>query len=294
MIDRIVLYLTDKVTGWLFSTAAITDPRIRPVCSAAAGGPCDEGSIRRELTPSSLLLDCRPFDAGSSDARICVSVGRGWSRQCRDMLDASVRAFPERGYKVARNGPLSNPYAPGMEPGYLSLMIEVDKGTFLMPNDDLDMEKAGRLQGAIAAFYTSVLDNQANITETYRRYFPLFHACRERIWSEPRFFSAPIPQYFLNVKTPASLGAYLKAVETRPDLFRTGEGHVICQYWGSPMSGATTNVVINLRTGKTREWSGGGYHAKSIAWRDELKAYPVRKESALPLAVIAEMLQDGR
>ena len=110
------------------------------------------------------------------------------------------------------------------------------------------------------------------------------------------FFSVPgerSEQRFLNGKPSASLGAYLKAVDTHPELFRSGKDKVICRYFGSPMSGATVNTVINLRTGRITTRRGGAYHAKSVAWSEELKVYPACAGSSLPLPVIAEILRGG-
>lgn len=287
MIERIVL-CTHLETNALFTTVKMTDPRIRPAVFPLAG----EGDVRDLLGPHSLLLFCESFRGGPGDADICLTRGCFRHRPGAGFMDMVCGAFRHSGYSVSSGGNVfSGACVPRMPFRYPVAGVAVSEAVLTEGDGTWDMGKIGRLQTALASLFDDIL---APATESaYERCFPLFYARRKDIWQDPRFFSAPIPQRFLNGKPSASLGAYLKAVDTHPELFRPGKDKVICHYFGSPMSGATVNTVINLSTGRITTRRSGAYHAKSVAWSEELKAYPACAGSSLPLPVIAEILRGG-
>ena len=123
---------------------------------------------------------------------------------------------------------------------------------------------------------------RANTIETYEKNFRLLYGNREKIWTDPRFYSAEIGVHIMG-GIPVSLGGMLKAIDAHPELFRVGENRVICHYFGSPLSGTTVCRVVNLDTGKMRRMILGRYEAKTSAILEAVKEFPV-SEAAMPLS----------
>lgn len=289
MIDRIVLHVPLESSGgssegnWLFATPSMTDPRIHLVGEAE-----DIGAV---LTPSSLLLDCRTFAPDLSVAEICLGVNADWSQPGKELLDEVAESFRRRGYQVGFNSPFFGSLAPRMKFRYPAVLVGVNRGLFLDGDGEMDFDRASGLREAIGALYRHLLDKRENTVQTYLDNFPLFYENKETIWRNPRFFSAETGMSLLG-HTSVSLGGMLKAIDAHPELFRPGgkDPCAIAQFFGSPMSGATVNRVVNLRTGRVRTRKDGGFHARSRAVSEAMGEYPVSKQAALPLSIIVEEL----
>lgn len=295
MIDRIVLnILDDRLTGtatdWLFATASLGDPRIRPVFHENDASVAD---IRRELTPSSLLVDCHSFPPELSDVDVCIGVNGDWSAPGKELVSRVSDPFERRGYKVGVNTPYANSFAPHMPFHYPSVMIEVNKGTYLDGNGELDLKKATKLKEAIGEMYSMILDDELALLEIYKNSFPLLFRNRERIWSDPRMACSEVVGFRILGKMHVSLGAILRAIEDSGDLFRYGPDGVVCYFAGNPMTGTTTNRVADLRTGRVSTRKDGSFHARAVAIRSALRTYPVSRKGTLPLTVIIGKLSDG-
>lgn len=250
--------------------------------------------LRKELTPNSLLVDCHSFPADLSDTEICLGVNGDWSRPAKTLLTKVFDLFVRKGYRVSVNEPYSNSFAPVMPFPYPSLMIEVNKNTYLDARGELDLEKASRLKGTIGALYSMILDNESEFLEFYKEHFALLYRCRGRIWEDPRMASSEVVGFSILGKMHVSLGAMLKAIEDSGDLFRCGPDGVVCYFAGNPMTGTTTNRVVDLKTGRVSTRRDSSFHARAVAIRTALKSFPVSRRGTLPLTEIVRRLsEDG-
>lgn len=113
---------------------------------------------------------------------------------------------------------------------------------------------------------------------------------RNEIWANPRMASALTGTAYFNGKR-ATVGGFLKAVESHPDLFRCKDS-IIVSFGGSIFSGATFNTAVNLKDGHTSSFKGGSFGRKLRAYIEGHAQYPVR-EDAFPLSKVIEMLRNG-
>ena len=294
---------TDWYTGYLFGTAAMADPRIRPVIFPWSRFFCDvakpeeneynltylehKARVIQELTPASLLIDCHSFPSDLSDVEVCIGVNADWSQPDKDMLDLVFRHFSGRGYKVAFNTPYSRSYAPEMPFRYPSLMIDLNKSTYLDRAGNLDNSKADKMKLAIEQLFNAVL--RPWLEEIFRENLRLFYENREKIWANPRMASALTGRR--NFNAPITLGGYLAAIEARPDLF-VHKGSLVINYAGSMFSGACSCSLMNLKTGKLTSWEEGSFHSRRRAMEEAHARFP-ENDGALPLSVVAEILKKG-
>jgi len=109
------------------------------------------------LSPSTILIDCHSFPEDLSDVDICIGVNDDWSRPEERFLRSTVAHFSESGYRTEINKPYSNSMTPKCDHSYMSVMIEVNKGTYLRPNGELNPEKALRLRGSIESYFRGLL-----------------------------------------------------------------------------------------------------------------------------------------
>jgi len=116
--------------------------------------------LRSALTPGSFLLDCHSFPSDLSDIDVCIGVNEDWSRPATDLVDRIMRGFGDAGYRTALNRPYSNSVSPKMPFRYPSLMVELNKRTYMEDDVQLDGEKAGRLMDVIDRALSLILDGE--------------------------------------------------------------------------------------------------------------------------------------
>ena len=330
-VDTQIQRWTDWYTGHLFGTAALKDPRIRPVVFPWSRFFCDverleddplekkgqglaytnfEGCVRRlseqekeriyrdyylehmaavmkELTPTSMLIDCHSFPSDLSDVEVCIGINPDWSMPDKTLLIGIKYLFELRGYKTEFNNPHSNSYAPEMHFPYPSLMIELNKSTYMTPDGQLDHARAERLQLTIEQLYDRILSPW--VREVYNDNFMLLYDNREIIWKNPRMASALIgmEQFSSNI----TLGGYLLAVEQNPELFRRKRG-VIISFVGHPLIGPSSSTLLNLKTGRTSTLTEYKHKELRAAVQQAMTRFP-SLEGALPLSTVVEMLKKG-
>lgn len=303
-IDAQIQRWTDWYTGFLFGTAALTDPRIRPVIFPWSRFYCDVGSpelnefnlvyldhqakVMQELTPTSLLIDCHSFPSDLSDVEVCIGVNVDWSQPDKDLLDLVYHLFERKGYKVGFNRPCAGSYAPEIPFKYPSLKIALNKSTYLDTDGNLDNGKAGKMKLAIEQFFDAVF--RPWLVETFLVNWQLFYDNREKIWANPRMASALTGKVYYNGR-PITIGGYLAAVDEYPDLF-VHKNSVVISFAGSLFSGACECSLMNLKTRKKTTWREGTFHSRRKAMEEVHARFPV-SEGALPLSIVAEMLKKG-
>lgn len=304
-IDEHIQRWTDWGTNHLFGMAAFKDPRIHPVAFPWSRFFCDVerleneniyrsyylehmAAIMKELTPSSMLIDCHSFPADLSDVEVCIGVNKDWSQPDKDLLSRIERIFQSRGYKTAFNKPYSNSFAPRMNFRYPSLMIELNKSIYMNADGEIDREKSEKITAAIEKMYDMIFEPWVHVVFHQNAYF--LYEKRFEIWSNPRMASALTGTVYYNGKR-VTIGGYLKAVEMYPDLFFT-RNSLIVDFGGSPLSGATVNTAVKLGNGLIWSFKGSSFGSKTKAYVEGHSFYPVR-EGALPLSIVVEILKNS-
>lgn len=83
------------------------------------------------LKENALLLDCHSFPGELSDVDICIGYNEDWSKPSKETIDFVVNHFMDCGYKVGVNYPYSNSETLMCSFRYHSLMLEVNKRSYL-------------------------------------------------------------------------------------------------------------------------------------------------------------------
>lgn len=118
----------------------------------------------KALRPEALLIDCHSFPAELSQTDICIGTNADWSRPDNKLIDKILFHFQSKGYSVGLNEPYSNSISPETGFRYSSLMIEVNKRTYLLGSQELDISKANTLRNCIEECFIDLL--AGNTTKT--------------------------------------------------------------------------------------------------------------------------------
>ena len=94
--------------------------------------------LRDNLCEGALLLDCHSFPSEMSDVDVCIGYNEDWSKPSKETIELAVSLFEDSGYKVGINEPYSNSEAPDCPFAYQSMMLEVNKKTY-MENGSLSL-----------------------------------------------------------------------------------------------------------------------------------------------------------
>ena len=87
--------------------------------------------LRDSLCEGALLLDCHSFPSEMGDIDICIGFNEDWSKPDKNTIEMVVCLFEEYGYKVGINEPYSNSETPDCPFQYQSMMLEVNKKTYM-------------------------------------------------------------------------------------------------------------------------------------------------------------------
>ena len=117
-------------------------------------------SISRELTDTTLLIDCHSFNNEiAKDVDICIGFNEDWSKPDDNVIIGITSIFAAAGYKVKFNNPYSNSITPKSDSLYKSIMIEVNKKIYLRNNNEINVDTlyAPKLSNTIKKVYDFVL-----------------------------------------------------------------------------------------------------------------------------------------
>ena len=117
-------------------------------------------SISRELTDTTLLIDCHSFNNEiAKDVDICIGFNEDWSKPDDNVIIGITSIFAAAGYKVKFNNPYSNSITPKSDSLYKSIMIEVNKKLYLRNNNEINVDTlyAPKLSNTIKKVYDFVL-----------------------------------------------------------------------------------------------------------------------------------------
>lgn len=95
--------------------------------------------LRDSLCEDALLFDCHSFPSEMGDIDICIGFNEDWSKPDKRTIEMAVNLFAENGYKVGINEPYSNSETPDCPFQYQSMMLEVNKRTY-MEEDTLHLK----------------------------------------------------------------------------------------------------------------------------------------------------------
>ncbi len=113
--------------------------------------------LHDNLTPNTLLLDCHSFPSDKSDVDICIGYNDDWSKPDDETLQTVKNTFEKAGYSVAFNSPYSNSMAPAMPFKYQSMMIELNKRTYMDEKTLKLLPEAETLRKNISFLYKLLL-----------------------------------------------------------------------------------------------------------------------------------------
>ena len=106
--------------------------------------------LKSLLTPSSFLIDCHSFPEDLSDVEVCIGFNSDWSQPGDAILRICAGVFERHGFRVGLNEPYSNSISPAMPFPYTSMMIELNKRTYMDRKGQLAYGKATRLESRAA------------------------------------------------------------------------------------------------------------------------------------------------
>lgn len=114
-------------------------------------------NLKTVLTDQSILIDCHSFPSTLSDIEVCIGFNNDWSKPDIEVIQLVADAFANVGYKVGINEPYSNSISPTCSFFYHSLMIEINKSTYM---DEVTLsltDKAIEMKKTIEDVYTKIL-----------------------------------------------------------------------------------------------------------------------------------------
>lgn len=115
-------------------------------------------NLANHLSEDSLLIDCHSFPRQLSDIDICIGYNEDWSKPNDETINTISHIFSQEGYHVGVNQPYSNSITPSAPFQYKSLMIEVNKRTYLQESSlFLDEAKFTRLKETIHKVYQQII-----------------------------------------------------------------------------------------------------------------------------------------
>ena len=113
--------------------------------------------LKSFLTPSSFLIDCHSFPEDLSDMEVCIGFNSDWSHPEEATLRMCAGVFVRHGFRVGLNEPYSNSISPAMPFPYSSMMIELNKRTYMDQDGQLAYGKATRIMAAVGEMYGRIL-----------------------------------------------------------------------------------------------------------------------------------------
>ena len=112
--------------------------------------------LRENLCEGALLLDCHSFPSEMSDVDICIGFNEDWSTPHKDTLELAVNLFEDNGYKVGINEPYSNSETPDCPFSYQSMMLEVNKRSY-MEDSSLHLRQNTKFKCNVRAVFQTLL-----------------------------------------------------------------------------------------------------------------------------------------
>jgi len=119
--------------------------------------------LKKMLNEHSLLIDCHSFPSDISDVDICIGYNDDWTKPTEFVIELVSKFFNSHGYKVGVNSPYAESISPTTGFVYSSLMIDVNKRTYLdeqtlrLNNNALELRKQLSVLYSILLRYNEVV-----------------------------------------------------------------------------------------------------------------------------------------
>lgn len=114
--------------------------------------------LSEAVEDDTLIIDCHSFPSELSDVDICIGLNDDDTRPDDNFINAIVKIFTIWGYKVAINTPYSNSIAPKTDKSYKSMMIELNKRTYMENlSHKINMYSSPAMMSAIQEVYSLAL-----------------------------------------------------------------------------------------------------------------------------------------
>jgi len=114
--------------------------------------------LRYNLHPSAFLVDCHSFPPDLSNVDVCIGFNEDWSRPEDEILFQTKAIFESFGFKTGLNHPYSNSISPVMPFAYPSMMIELNKKTYMNESGELDSKRMAVVVSSLKRVYGLILD----------------------------------------------------------------------------------------------------------------------------------------
>ena len=113
--------------------------------------------LKEMLNEHSLLIDCHSFPSNISDVDICIGCNEDWSKPTEFIIELVSKFFNSHGYKVGINSPYGSSISPTTGYVYSSLMIDVNKRTYLDEQTLMLNNNAQELRKQLSVLYSILL-----------------------------------------------------------------------------------------------------------------------------------------
>ena len=113
--------------------------------------------LKKMLNEHSLLIDCHSFPSDISDVDICIGYNDDWTKPTEFVIELVSKFFNSHGYKVGVNSPYAESISPTTGFVYSSLMIDVNKRTYLDEQTLRLNNNAQELRKQLSVLYSILL-----------------------------------------------------------------------------------------------------------------------------------------
>jgi N-formylglutamate amidohydrolase len=110
-----------------------------------------------ELRPGALLIDCHSFPSDVYPVDICIGFNSDWSTPVESTLDTVIKHFENHGFSVGVNQPFSNSITPDAGFAYKSMMIELNKRSYMDETSLQLSDGALKVRESLRALYHNLL-----------------------------------------------------------------------------------------------------------------------------------------
>ena len=114
--------------------------------------------LKVALSSDSLLIDCHSFPHDLYDVDVCIGTNEDWSKPSKEVLETAIETFTACGYSVEVNRPYSNSVSPDTGFHYQSIMVELNKSTYMKSETEKDEIKFRRMRETISEQYDRLVN----------------------------------------------------------------------------------------------------------------------------------------
>lgn len=110
--------------------------------------------LKENINKNTVVVDCHSFPSELSNIDICIGYNEDWSKPSAEILGIIKNELSD--YKIGINNPYSNSISPKTGFNYMSVMIEVNKKTYLDNDIKINPSKYSILRNKILSIYEQI------------------------------------------------------------------------------------------------------------------------------------------